>query len=599
MLVIIILLFLTFFFSFVFNKSFGKVLPISFISIPLILYLSQFIFKTFKIGTIVIIILSIIGLIITAYKIIKKDKLFLKNIFSKGFYSFIIILIFLYITDYKQQFSTWDELAHWGVMVKEMLRLDKFYSVFESVMVWHKDYPPFISLFEYFWCRILGYSEQTMYLSIHVYLFGLIIPYMVDKLKKNSCIFLFPVLYLMTILLFDSYQIFKTVQADFIISIATLYGFLIIFFEREDSLFKRISLAFCITSLLLTKQIGIPLALMVFTYYILDSIFINKEIVKNKKWFLNTLLILFIPLILFITWNVFITYYKTGAQFSISNINIKEYIKIVFFNEGVEYKLKSFSLFKDYLFSESVMIKPISIGYIPCYIILIIVMTLIYFINKKSFNTKSFWILIILFTCGTIGYAFTMSILYLFCFSEAETITLACFGRYMSTYVLFEYLFVICITIYYMRNKKHFLSKTIALCVIFTIFVGSNLECLLPQKHFGDNYVEFKEVANRINEVTYENSNILIIMEDYSYSYLLQYFLDSRKINQEYPYLYNNINENELNNVVNVILSQDYIYIDDIPNNFETYYGNLFIDQILPKTVYKVNKEIGKLSILK
>ena len=180
--VILIFVFLTFGICNFSKKSFGLCLPLSLILIPVLLFISQFIFRTFYVGYTLIILLSLIGLGLTIYKLFKKDKEFLKNIFSNGFFAFLILFILVYITDFGKQFSTWDELAHWGEMVKEMMRLDKFYTVKESLLIWHKDYPPLISLFEMFWCKISNYSEQIMNISLHTFMLGLIIPYLTEKL---------------------------------------------------------------------------------------------------------------------------------------------------------------------------------------------------------------------------------------------------------------------------------------------------------------------------------------------------------------------------------------------------------------------------------
>ena len=82
-------------------------------------------------------------------------------IFSIGLISFISIYVLYIILDYKRRFTTFDEWYHWGMMVKESLRLDKFYSVAESNLHIHKDYPPFISILEVIFCKFSGgYSES-------------------------------------------------------------------------------------------------------------------------------------------------------------------------------------------------------------------------------------------------------------------------------------------------------------------------------------------------------------------------------------------------------------------------------------------------------
>ncbi len=229
MLVVLIILFLTFGVCLVSKKTFGSALSFSLMIIPIILFLSQMIFETFKVGLYLIYGLAVIGFGITIYKIIKRDKNFLKNIFSKGFFAFIIIVVLIFIIDYHKHFWEFDEIAHWGEMVREMTRIDKFYSVKESLLVWHKDYPPFLSLFELLWCSVLKYSEETVSIAFHVYMFGIICPYLVDKINKKINILFLPLIIMLVILMLDPYQIFKSIQRDLILAVmgATTLAFIV------------------------------------------------------------------------------------------------------------------------------------------------------------------------------------------------------------------------------------------------------------------------------------------------------------------------------------------------------------------------------------
>lgn len=594
MLVVLIIIFLTFGICNFSKKSFGLCLPISLISIPIILYFSQFIFRTFYVGYALIILLSLIGLFLTVYKIIKKDKEFLKNSFSNGLFAFIIIFILVCITDYGKQFSTWDELAHWGEMVKEMIRLDKFYAVKESLLVWHKDYPPFISLFEMFWCKILNYSEPIMNISLHTFMLGFIIPYLTEKLKKKINIFLLPLIFALVILAIDPTQIFKTIQVDLLISIIALYPIILIIFEK-NSFIKYLNLSLSFIALLLTKQIGIALALMVIVTYIFYEIFINKQKIKDIKFWLRNFLILLVPISLFAIWNFYVSKMQVGAQFYLGNINVNEYLNIFFKNEGLPYKVQAFNLFKEYLFTMPIIIKPIKIGYVYCHLIFIAVLVIFHLLNKKEFSNKQLYLFIFIFTCGAVGYAFTLSVLYMFCFSEGETLSLACFDRYMGTYILIEYLFLLIFGLFMIKDKKFYNYKLISFFIILLLCINVNLKYLMPGVYFEDNYVEFKKIANTINSNCEENTNIFIVMKDYSYTYLLQYFLGSRKIAKQYDNLYENISSYDKNLVINNIFNQDYVYINEYPDEFNKIYQDIFDKEINNKTLYKVDKETKKL----
>ena len=300
---------------------------------------------------------------------------------------------------------------------------------------------------------------------------GLLIPYLVDTIKKKWVTILSIPIFVCSILMFDPYQIFKSIQTDLVISIEVSFALLFVFFEKEDSLFKKIVLSLSVTSILLTKQIGIPFAFLVLVYYFLDEVSKEKSILKKKKFWLSNILIWALPFLLFFSWNIYTSLLKTGAQFSLSNINIKEYLNIVFLHQGLSYKLTAFSLFQKYLWTEPVLIKPFPLGYIPCSFLLLSLLLLIYFRNKKEFDRKKLIVLLFIFTCGTIGYAFTMSVLYLFCFSESETVTLACFGRYMSSYVLIEFSFLIGLLLYFWSKKNQDWWKTILLCLFLVLFM--------------------------------------------------------------------------------------------------------------------------------
>ena len=127
--------------------KYGQALPLIFISSVLILYLSGIIFKSFYIGFYLLVLLSFIGLITLILNI--KNKEFINRYLTNGFYLFIIILIVLAIYNYKRCFNIYDEFSHWGPFIKSMYQNNNFYC-FDDVYIFHKEYPPFFSLFEWF-----------------------------------------------------------------------------------------------------------------------------------------------------------------------------------------------------------------------------------------------------------------------------------------------------------------------------------------------------------------------------------------------------------------------------------------------------------------
>lgn len=89
---------------------------------------------------------------------------------------FILLYIFCFITNQDKEFVSWDEFSHWGMFLKESLRLDSFYCN-SPIYFAHKDYVPAITLFETLWCKLsLRYSEADAYRAIQIFMYDLFFP---------------------------------------------------------------------------------------------------------------------------------------------------------------------------------------------------------------------------------------------------------------------------------------------------------------------------------------------------------------------------------------------------------------------------------------
>ena len=132
-----------------------------------IMYLSQYLLGTFTPG--LYILYGMAALSIPLFFLLNggasKNR---EYILTGGLWAYIGCLLVVTVMDAGRSFYSWDEFMHWGKMVKEMIRLDRFYCVTESTLYRHKDYPPFVALFEYAWCRMGGgYSEQHVAQDLH------------------------------------------------------------------------------------------------------------------------------------------------------------------------------------------------------------------------------------------------------------------------------------------------------------------------------------------------------------------------------------------------------------------------------------------------
>lgn len=146
----------------------------------LILYISQMVFASFQPGMAVLLFvtISVIPAMIVYRRRVKVV------LFTNGLSCFLIAAVIFAILDYHRSFTQWDELSHWGMMTKEMLCLDNWYSVPTSRLLVHKDYPPFVSIIEMLGCKLAGgYSEAKAYLMLHLFSISMVTPFLADSIQ--------------------------------------------------------------------------------------------------------------------------------------------------------------------------------------------------------------------------------------------------------------------------------------------------------------------------------------------------------------------------------------------------------------------------------
>ena len=94
------------------KRKFGAVLPITLMSSALLVYFSQFIFKTFDVGYYILILMALVSLIVLIKK--RREQELIERVLSNGFYSYIVISILIIIIDYGRHYVLWDEFLIGG-----------------------------------------------------------------------------------------------------------------------------------------------------------------------------------------------------------------------------------------------------------------------------------------------------------------------------------------------------------------------------------------------------------------------------------------------------------------------------------------------------
>lgn len=596
------------------KKSFGKCIPITLMITAFTLYISQYLFKTFIIGTILNVLIPIAFLILLFIKYKKKTlKEFNKNFFTTGLYSFIVIYICVYIFDLYRVFTKWDEFSHWGVMIKEMFRLDRFYSIKSSTLMVHKDYPPIVQLFELFYAKLSGgYKEAYLIRAIHLFNLSLFIPAISEtnvkttKFKTIIKTILIIISVFLIILLFDGHNIINSIYIDYTMAIVTAYLLGIVVFEKDLlNKFTLINLSIGLSFLLLIKQMSIPLYLMILFMFIVSIIIKRKKIITKDsilKIVKVILLLVVIPFLTLKSWNNYVDKLNVEKQFELKDLKIMELKDIVSGTKGEKYQQEASTNYLNAIKKENITTSYLKINYIQWLIITIVLLYILWSFNKEYFHKHQISLIMATLTLGHIGYFFVMLIMYVFSFGPYEGPNLASFDRYMPTYVLISIFLIFMIFINMYSNKKNILSKLIILTILLILIQSpSSISKCIPRiikpKDNG-----FKGMANIINKNAKKNSKIYIIAQNSSgdYQFYIKYYLDDKTTNLKYyalPILENDNYEEYFNiNVKDYMYKYDYLYLAKIDDSFKEKYSFIFDNNNIKEgNLYKINKSNIKL----
>ena len=603
--VLIYLLFINLTTVIITKKKFGESLIISLLLPAFLLYISQMIFKTFQVGYIISIIYALFSIFYLIYNIKnKKELLRVKdNYLTNGFYAFLTIFFILVLFDYNRVFMLWDERSHWGVMIKEMFRLDKFYSVKESFLQVHKDYPPILQLYELNIVKLIGsFKENYAIFSIHLLELSLFIPFILEKKKAIIKTIVQTLIIVMSVtlmtLMFDQDTIIFSIYNDYFMAI--LVAFILIFIFKEKKLtdtFSLLMVSLLSSTLLLTKQIGLTLYLMMLFLYFGCYILENKKLknIFNKKNIKNLIkiivVIVVIPLLLWFMWNNHTKALNLEGQFKLSDIKLSKLYDVSKGKGEYEYQTTSYKNYIVALRSRSITTSYIELTYFQAIFVLVL---LIYFVYKKyktDLKQNKIYLLICALLIGAFGYSFVMLCTYVFCFKEIEGPNLASFPRYMSTYVLIVAYSLMMLFIYMSTKKEKLKALVVVLVVLFAINSGKSILRLTPTiSRVKENIYETS--GNILKQYVEEKSKVFIVAQNSSgdYQYFIKYYANPILVNTSY-YIWPNENSTKYyEEVKKEIEKYDYIYIANIDDEFIKNYGYLFKD-IKNQQIYKIIKK--------
>jgi len=186
----------------------------------------------------------------------------------------------------------------------------------------------------------------------------------------------------------------------------------------------------------------------------------------------------------------------------------------------------------------------------------------------------------------------------MFCYSEGEAQSLASFERYMSSYVVSEFLIllILFVKLTHSYKVKWLNCKMLAIACAFSVLAldHNSFKYLLPQRILGDNIRGWRYYAELIENGTEADSKVFLICEgSCKNQYYVNYCLDTQRIYFNYKYndliSYDFSSEEMKNNVITEIAKNDYVFVIETNDELDKAFANLTGEEKLQvNTMYRV-----------
>lgn len=608
---------ITFTFCILARRSFGECIVATLYSISVILYLSQYLLGTFSPG---LWLLAVLGVVSVPLCFLRNGGASenIKYLVSGGLMAYIGCLIVVSVMDAGRYLYSWDEMMHWGKMVKEMLRLDQFYCVDASTLYRHKDYPPFIALFEYFWCRAGGnYSEPHVAQSIHILNVTLIVPVLFEQFKLKRRKFRTILSYLVkgtlaaAIVLIvcsfcDPNTNINSIYEDITIGLMFSYSAFLVYRKEYRTKWGMFCYALSLVALIGTKQIGIAFIGLSLLYLLLSALFLSDTAGQKRDGIICAAISAAAALAYYKSWDLMVDRYSGSRQFDLgNNISVSKFLKVLADSSDRTHRdmLKRF-IFA--LFEKNIASGPIPITFFTAFLIILLILAALCYIFRDRFPRREQVLLGIVFVVGEGGYALMMLMLYELCFESEEMTSMHSFPRYMGSYFLSALMLLLLISLWLWGSKSPVWQKKGKMCIAFmlaaVLVVPGKLSFLVPQGVLGDRLYDTRQRGNYITETVREGSTIYLAyertqgdLEQVRYSY----FVDKSWI----EHTHFNMAEDNLKNlktadIENTLGEDDYVFTVKVTEGINKVLSGYNGGQKLKDyTLYEILKDNGKITL--
>lgn len=604
------------------RKKFGYAIPFTMVMAVMLMYLSQLFCHSWQPGFVLLLLMALIGLLLLLGDVRNRA-----DFFSEGLVAFIVVCMITGLLCLRRWLTDFDEFWCWGVMVKESLRLDSFYCVPASRLIVHRDYPPFPAIAELLWAKLAGgYSEGTVIMAMVVESLTLTVVPLFEKLSEPEhakcrvgekkhwiraavSALLLTLFIMLVISAFDVKHVFFTILVDVPLAAIFAFGVVYILSGEAFSRFGLVTLSLAGAMMVMTKQPGLALLPVWWLLYLVWETPAPGP--RRRKRVLGSFLILVIPLMIFSSWSLYEKsqmIYQVGVsskergQFNPAKINAQAYFDAVLKRGSVLRTTTFWNLIRAF-FTEPVsnMSWPV-LTFVSSVCMLLLVILGFSRSCSEVFDRRKTRFAVVALVFMAAGYAFMMSVMFVFFFGDDEMAELRGYVRYVDIFILCVVLVLVPVGLLLMKKKGSRMRMTSQLAAVLIAVVALNNSAVVDFfPHHPLKYIPYETVANRILETTEPGSSITITYDtehgDFGGWYgslqsIVYYFAEERDIlwgmdlfDAEYT------QEEERIQALNQIRESDYLYVVDLNEELEEFLTT-YIDgtEACSDTIYRVEK---------
>ncbi|MGF3105009.1 hypothetical protein [Rossellomorea sp. DUT-2] len=510
---------------------------------------------------------------------------------SLVFFSLAFLFVMLYMRG--TLFLNYDDFSHWGLVVKEIVRLDGLPDA--STLVTFQNYPPGSAVFIYYFLNHLGFHESLALMAQgFMTMAGFTVLFTWSSWKKLGTVIL-PWVISFTLLLVNA-KIFYSLLVDIILGSVALAIPLIAYYYRKD--WKRLLLVNIpiVILLILLKDSGKVFLLFngIATLGILIASHregIEKRIDKVMPY-ASLVLLMVLPLVVNLLWHTYTLQAYSESygdnKFAITEDKLQDIQKSEEFLAGFDGMMLDAAL------------NPLSSPHVMALLVVNLI-ALLLMVRMKRKTPNELVASFVLFNLFYVMYMCSLSYMYVYLMPENEASRLAGFNRYQSTITVYAGGMLMTVVVYVWSNYvKSFKRVTgILLAVCFLIPYIGHLEVLVtrPEAHV-ERRGDVKEYSSVIKTsgvsepmITYYSPGSA---DDGGYfSYLIRY----EHLSMNYSFIKGAETKDQLSYLKEVLMKSDFLMVLDRDEHIQDGLSQ-YTENEISEGVYRVKHENDRFELV-